>query len=240
MKKLTLLLVAVACLCTGNVNAQDGKGSINFVPYVGMNYSNLSGDVEWFYWGKGEGKANITIGARVEFQWTDKSALLVDYNFRRLGANFSNVLVDDETLHGLNRRLIEDKVIFDCHSFGVQYKQNILCGLSARTGIELECRGQSYHMYSVELYDPETNARPETVEYDYLEGLYKEDIDDSHHGYRSDNVNIPLGLTYDYKNFSINATYHLPLTSCATQGKYSIRHQAFDLTIGYRLPLRKR
>jgi hypothetical protein len=51
---------------------------------------------------------------------------------------------------------------------------------------------------------------------------------------------IPLGLAYDYKNFSVNATYHLPLTKCADDLGYSLRHQAFDLTIGYRLPLRKR
>ena len=51
---------------------------------------------------------------------------------------------------------------------------------------------------------------------------------------------IPLGLTYDYKNFSLSATYHLPLLKCADEGGYSVRNQALDLTIGYRLPLRKR
>ena len=54
------------------------------------------------------------------------------------------------------------------------------------------------------------------------------------------NLAIPLGLTYDYKNFSVNATYHLPLTKCVNEEGYSLRHQALDLTIGYRLPLRKR
>ena len=58
------------------------------------------------------------------------------------------------------------------------------------------------------------------------------------------NLAIPLGLTYDYKNFSFNATYHLPLTRCAKdecgRDEYYMKHQAFDFTIGYRLPLRKR
>ena len=49
MKKLTLLFVAVACLCSKVANAQDGKGSINFVPYVGVNYSDFSGDSQEFF-----------------------------------------------------------------------------------------------------------------------------------------------------------------------------------------------
>ena len=49
MKKLTLLLIAVTCLCSGNANAQDGKGSINFVPYFGINNSNFSGDADCYF-----------------------------------------------------------------------------------------------------------------------------------------------------------------------------------------------
>lgn len=246
MKKLSLLLMAVACLCSKVANAQDGKGSINFVPYVGMNYSDLSGDFKLF-WGETSGKVNITVGARFEYKLSDKSVLLADYNYRRLGANLDGELVknDDYLMDrfGLNKKLIDDKVIFDCHSFGMQYKHNILGGLSARAGFEFEYRGQTYHTYYTELYDPVTNTRP-VVEDIYLlgcEGICKDDIDEGgYEGYSNTNLNIPLGLTYDYKSFSVNATYHLPLTKCVKDGDYYLRHQAFDLTIGYRLPLRKR
>ena len=246
MKKLSLLLMAVAFLCPKNSNAQDGEGSVHFVPYVGVNYSDLSGDLKLF-WGETSGKVNITLGARFEYKMSDKSVLLADYNYRRLGANLDGELVSINDYikdkYGLNKRLIEDKVIFDCHSFGVQYKHNILCGLSARAGIEVEYRSQTYHRYYAEFYDPITNTRP-VVDDIYLlgsEGYCKDNIDEEgYKGYSDSNVNMPLGLTYDYKSFCVNATYHLPLTKCVKDGDYFLRHQAFDLTIGYRLPLRKR
>ena len=73
------------------------------------------------------------------------------------------------------------------------------------------------------------------------EGYCKDNIDEEgYKGYSDSNVNMPLGLTYDYKSFCVNATYHLPLAKCVKDGDHSLRHQAFDLTIGYRLPLRKR
>ena len=85
MKKLSLLLMTVACLCSKVANAQDGKGSINFVPYVGVNYSDFSGDSQEFFYGT-SGKVNFMAGARFEFQITTKSATIADLNYRRLGA----------------------------------------------------------------------------------------------------------------------------------------------------------
>ena len=77
--------MAVVCLCSKVAKAQDGKGSINFVPYVGVNYSDFSGDAGYFF-GKTSGKVNFMTGARFEFQIADKSAIIADVNYRRLGA----------------------------------------------------------------------------------------------------------------------------------------------------------
>ena len=67
MKKISLLLMAVALLCPKDANAQDGKGSIHFVPYVGVNYSDFSGDTQKYFEGT-SGKVNFMVGARFEFQ----------------------------------------------------------------------------------------------------------------------------------------------------------------------------
>ena len=91
MKKLTLFLVAAVCLCSGNANAQDGKGSINFVPYVGINNSNFSGDADQ-YFGETSGKLNLMAGFSFEFQILEKSAIIADVNYRRLGATTGNAI----------------------------------------------------------------------------------------------------------------------------------------------------
>ena len=275
MKKLTLLLIAVACLCSGKANAQDGKGSINFVPYVGINNSNFSGDAD-YYFGETSGKLNLMTGVRFDFQILDKSAIIADVNYRRLGATtgkairwatashfpigeYENFKIVGN-LHGgelnsngeargnYNRdeifRIVKDadagcvleytKVTLDCISLAVQFKQNIIRGLSARAGLEgTVSLTEKWHYHFYNYYKETGECR---------EGDNSDDVG----GYFADHLNaaIPLGLTYDCNNFCINATYHLPLTKCSEDekwgDKYSMKYQAFDVTIGYRLPLRKR
>jgi hypothetical protein len=284
MKKLSLLLMAVAFLCPKVVNAQDGKGAINFVPYVGVNYSNFSGNTNAFFNGT-SGKVNFMAGARFEFQVAAQSAVLVDMNYRRLGATMDN---DVEYLYGSEfvehnkpwvselgvsaiqgpvedngtgeiRQLIMDKggiicefkkFTVDCISLGLQLKQNVMDRLSVRAGIEswLETSRRYYYhqtLYLGRLKDPAVDPYKsyEEINHDDYDWVVKDydDYSDMDEIFSDKfNLAIPLGLTYDYKNFSVNATYHLPLTKCADDLGYSLRHQAFDLTIGYRLPLRKR
>ena len=262
MKKLSLLLMAVAFLCPKVANAQDGKGSINFVPYVGVNYSDFSDDSDYFFGGT-SGKVNFMAGARFEFQIASKSAIITDVNYRRLGATADKAIdwrvasrfPSVENSHigensssyirgNYNRdeifRIVKEadagvvheytKVTLDCISLAVQFKQYLISGLSAHVGLEgTESVAEKWH-YHLYGYYKETGECKESDR--------STDVGD----YFSDHINaaIPLGFTYDYKSFCINATYHFPLTKCATQGFYSMRHQAFDLTIGYRLPLRKR
>ena len=264
MKKLSLLLMAVAFLCPKVANAQDGKGSINFVPYVGVNYSDFSGDSD-YYFGGTSGKVNLMVGTRFEFQIADKSAFITDVNYRRLGATadacarYSYGMVsllpgeiqigpgpykvgkgtvfgdfDKDKIHREAKENIGyvdefTKVTLDCISLAVQFKQNIIDGLSLRAG--LECIGSLSEKWHYHEFDYKKTGECEEC-YDAI------DAD----GYFSDHLNaaIPLGLTYDCNNFSINATYHLPITKCNGDKNPDFSNQAFDLTIGYRLPLRKR
>ena len=277
MKKLTLLLVAVACLCSGNANAQDGKGSINFVPYAGINYSNFSGDTDqYFGYDEITGKVNFMLGTRFDFQITNKSAIIVDLNYRRLGANAKDVSFDflndrlyPESDYATELLSIFKKLTLDCISFGPQYKQNIGNGLSVRAGVEcsIVLSARYYERIKasvglrkgVEIDESEYNPSYIYNNYYYMINdsehytLHRDDFDwtssekDEYSSITdavSDNLKIaiPLGVSYDFKDFSINATYHLPLTNCfgSHSNEYHLRNQAFDLTLGYRLPLRKR
>ena len=274
MKKLSLLLMAVACLCSKVANAQDGKGSINFVPYVGVNYSDFSGNTKACFNGT-SGKVNFMGGARFEFLIAEQSAVVVDLNYRRLGATAdNNYEVAYATLGEKNdilgsfdpnysyssytykpidnfedlKKLVYEKggmgaianstkLTLDYVSLGFQYKQNVAPGLSARVGIEGSfCISARYHYHSLECsaYPDENGNIIKLPEHD------KDDWGDMDESFETYDLAIPLGLTYDYKNFSLNATYHLPLMKCVNEDGYSLRNQAFDLTIGYRLPLRKR
>ena len=253
MKKLTLLLAVVSFFCLGKANAQDGKGSINSVPYVGVNNSNFSGDAG-HYFGETSGKLNLMAGIRFEFQILEKSAIIADVNYRRLGATTGNAIhwhgMDDYHYGGFafgdynkveiheiakeHQGLVDEstKVTFDCISLALQFKQNIIRGLSARVGVEGIVRFSEkihYHRYNYRLYQ-ETGKCEESDGTSDANGCFSDHL----------NAAIPLGLTYDCNSFSINATYHLPITKCNSDKNHDFRYQAFDFTVGYRLPLRKR
>ena len=277
MKKLSLLLMAVAFLCPKVTNAQDGKGSINFVPYVGVNYSDFSGDTQEYFYGT-SGKVNFMAGARFEFQIAKESAIIADLNYRRLGATADNNHVVEASMLGdiingyntLNyvdpndlyssdmynsinnfedlKKLIYEKggvgvfskstkITLDYISLGFQFKQNVAPGLSARIGIEGSfCISARWHYHSLGCYAYQDENGNMIKSSDHE----NDDWGDMDKTFETYDLAIPLGLTYDYKNFSLSATYHLPLLKCADEGGYSVRNQALDLTIGYRLPLRKR
>ena len=130
------------------------------------------------------------------------------------------------------------KVTLDCVTFGAQFKQGIVAGLSARAGVEGTFSvAEKMHTHTMSC-SADIDDKGNVINKSEGDSYGKRDVGDIF----SDHLNlaIPLGLTYDYKNFCFNATYHLPLTKCAEQDEYSLRNQAFDLTIGYRLPLRKR
>lgn len=279
MKKLTLLFAAVAMLCSKNACAQDDKGSINFVPYVGVNYSDFSEFDTERSLGCTSGKLNFMVGGRFEFQILKNTTLLVDYNYRRLGATISNYAlivgypIDDSYYTWINVGKEEptmfqfykqkyQKVTRDCHTLGLQFKQNIVAGLSARVGIEATISAaDNMHTHNMEM---QAMVAPDYLiqvsvgniisiagnNPDIVDDTGWSEYDEAYSKYEtegfSDHLNtvIPIGVTYDYKNFSLNATYHLPITSCSNSifpgVTYTMKQQAFDFTIGYRLPLRKR
>lgn len=260
MKKLTLLLAAVVCLCSGNANAQDGKGSINFVPYVGVNYSDFSGEPE-SYAQKTTGMVSFMGGALFEYKVADKSAVIADINYRRLGVNLKDrgafyIPETPNAIHGDPATVVISEVkkyTMDYISTGLQFKQNIIYGLSARAGFEFSflLSAREYYncvMYYNPAFDPATGMytlTPKDRIDDFKLGShgieggkdYYDKIDDDMSKYF---VSVPLCLSYEYKNFSLNATYRIPLKNCSTEGNYRFDYQTFDFTIGYRLPLRKR
>lgn len=226
MKKLLLLPVSALFLCSGTANAQNAQGSINFVPYVGINYSHY----DQFYGApKTSGMANFMIGAGLEYQLTDKSALLFDYNYRKLGAKMDWYSMQNSIFgyyYGLGNQKVgyyPDKVTADSHTFGFQYKHQLYKGLSARVGLEMSLKQSEsthYTTYSANK-DLESAGMPSsfTTETDVASSL-------------GNRWYIPIGLTYEHKNISLNATYHLDLNWRA--------NHFFDLSIGYKIPLKKK
>lgn len=228
MKKVILSLVTAACLCPTLANAQEEEQrKFSIMPYVGVNYSNLSGYK--FHEGSRTGSVNPTLGLQLQYNLSDKSALLLDYNYRRMSytRNFQSY---QATYHGFDKDFQETtspyevKTTGNYHTLGVQYKYNLGKGFSARAGVEAMWVSSGTDKYIDLGWGYALSDRGQFA--------------------------IPLGLTYEHKNITVNATYHLPL-SFGSDGEYAhigdgkdrtwkTRLQTFDLTVGYRIPFGKK
>lgn len=249
MKKQFLLLVAAACLCPKIANAQEEEQrKFSIMPYVGVNYSSLSG---YKFHESRNGSVKPTFGLQLQYNLSDKAALLFDYNYRQMGykrsfEGFQTTFPGfDKDLQAKANSFIV-KSAFDYHTFGFQFKYNLFKGLSARAGIEAMFQSSYSGKLEGDVFYPTSYG----YGFGYSSGYGHGYSAGSWHYFGNDGsmFAIPLGLTYEHKNITVNATYHLPLTS---QGEYchlgdgkdrtwNTRLQTIDLTVGYRIPFGKK
>ena len=224
MKRLTVIIAFV--LCVGSVMAQYEKGECYFRPYTGVMFSNM--DTKAF--GSSydfKWKVNMTLGGQFEWQAMNSSSLLMDANYRRQGCS-----LDYKGNSG-------SYMTVDYLCFGLQWKMYLRPNISARVGIELMSKvGDLKTHYHV-------NGKDVTVnEEDGERG--SEIVDQT-------TWSVPIGLSFEYKNFTFAATYHLDgnRISEAISPDDGVHHaweswrepvyfDVFDFTCGYTIPLRKK
>ena len=64
------------------------------------------------------------------------------------------------------------------------------------------------------------------------------DADNTIDGINSFNLSIPVGLSYEYKSFVIDARYNIGLTKIIKDAEQG-RNSTFAITLGYKIPLNK-
>ena len=229
MKRLTVIIAFM--LCVGSVMAQYEKGECYFRPYMGLMFSNMeskafssSCDLKW--------KVNMTLGGQFEWQLLKSSSLLMDANYRRQGC-----MIDYKGYYGNTDG--DDKMTVDFLNFGLQWKMYLKPNLSARVGIELMSKVGNltthYRVYGEDV----------SVDEEDKEGG-SEIIDQAM-------WSVPIGLSFEYKNFTFSATYHLDgnricdaispddgVHSAWESWSEPVYFYTFDFTCGYTIPLRKK
>ena len=259
MKRLTVIIALM--LCVGSVMAQYEKGTWLFRPYGGFLFSTM--DSKGFERGYDPKlKFNMTFGGQFEWQAMNSSSLLLDVNYRRQGCSFD---YKDVRKWEWNDYVVEvNKLTIDYLCFGLQWKMYFRPDLSARIGIEVmspisKLTAHS-HTYGKIAYNPE-NPGAYSSEDDVSKYVWEEfdryesetmssELDDAA-------FSIPLGLSYEYGNFTFSATYRLDLKRLSdaiddmfpdepnysfysSSKSYPIYFHAFDITVGYNIPMNKR
>ena len=260
MKRFFVFVFFSIVLCVNSVMAQYNKGEWVFRPYAGFLFSTLnSKGFERGYDPKL--KFNMTFGGQFELQVMTNSSLLFDINYRRQGCSFDYKEVNQWEM--ANYVVEVNKLTIDYVCLGLQWKVYVMPNLSARLGVELMKTASDLkahaHAYGKKAYNPENPGGYSSYD-DVSKYVWNEfdvhETEEVESDLRDVAFCMPIGLSYEYKDFTISATYRLDLNRVSDaiddmfpdESSYSfysyskskpIYFHAFDITVGYSIPLKK-
>lgn len=183
MKK--FLLMAAVLMTTMAASAQNAVGTFTIAPTVGINFSNVSGDVD-----DNKMKVGAAFGAVAEYGLLEKLGLSAGVLYSMQGYK-------------------EEKSSVKLNYLNVPILANyyVIKGLAVKAGLQPA----------------------------FLLSAKNEDYDIKDHC-KTFELSIPVGASYEFKNFQLDARYNIPLTKY-NDGDGSTKNSVFQLTLGYKIGL---
>lgn len=242
-----LLLLIFACFAT-MAEAQNQKGTFSIKPMAGVNISSLgSPTIEDFY----HTKVRFTAGAETEYGVNNWLGLSLGLMYSQQGAKVDGsvalvqMLENDEVLYSesqMDGYLHADylNIPMMAHVYipairGLSINAGIQMGflvndrmtadvLTASQTIKLSSLQPNFGWY-VDNYNDNTTVVTSAV-------VTQNDV------CKSVDFGIPLGLSYEYKNVSLDARYYFGLTQIdKTENPDTAKNRYFSITLGYRFHL---
>lgn len=238
MKKL-LALAALVSLSIG-VKAQNPVGKFSLRPMAGVNISTLANGEFDIY----KTKVGFTGGLEMEYgvnRWLGASAGLV---YSQQGAKVDgalSMLYNEEqymyyTITKMNGKL-------KCDYLNIPVMANIyipsIKGLAIKAGVQLGILvNDQISLETITVVDREFQSQsPEILSndgYPIVTSQYTTQSDIC----KSVDFGIPVGLSYEYKNITLDARYYFGLTKIdKTENPDNARNRYLSITLGYRFGL---
>lgn len=242
MKRLFLSLSLVTAALA--VHAQSEVGSFSFIPRVGVTISSMSdaplavSDVAVVAVLKPQYKPGFVAGGDVQYQWTKDVAVslgayyaLEGYHYKDYSSSSTEGNKYMETdYYDLSQNLGYIQVPLMAHVY-------VAKGLSLNAGLQAGFLVYAKWKSTLTSFTETTNSDG-TVQrvYDKINGQdannYKwnsKNKDD----YKSVDLTLPLGLSYEYEHVVLDFRYNFPLTKAAKN--QDSRNKSFWFTVGYQL-----
>jgi hypothetical protein len=201
-----LLLAAAIMISSVAANAQNEVGQISIAPTVGINLSNLT-KVD-----NSKMKFGIAAGAVAEYGVAEKFGVSFGLLYSQQGCK-----IKDEgekwsmKLDYLNMPIMAQYYVVD--------------GLAIKAGIQpgfLVTKKAKYDGTLTAVVAGESASKP------YTESVTISDA-------KGFAFAIPVGLSYEYANFVLDARYNIGVTKAIKE--YDCRHSVFSFTLGYKFAL---
>ena len=240
------LLLFAFVVFTTMAEAQNQKGTFSIKPMAGANISSFgSPTVEDFY----HTKVRFTAGAEVEYgvnKWLGLSLGLI-YSQQGVKVDGSVVLTqmldDNEVLYSVSQ--MDGYLHADYLNFPMMAHVYIpaIRGLSINAGIQVGLLVNDRMTTDVLNYTEIIKLSSSQPNYYYVnnndyEPAVTSAVVSQNDICKSVDFGIPLGLSYEYKNISLDARYYFGLTKIdKTENPDTAKNRYFSITLGYRFHL---
>lgn len=232
MKKLVIIMLALLAI-SQNSTAQTFGGETKIFPMVGLTLSKMNNDIILTDLGNGQAgeikpkyKFGITAGAEVRHRFNNNDfGFSLGLLYSMYGTKYSDYTYSNEqyynkitdskqTLHYLT---IPVTVIYYFGNSGFSVKAGVQAGylLSAKGSNDFENGTIENGQY---IPDAEKSGEASNTSTDIFKRF---------------DIGIPVGVTYEYKNISIDLRYLFGLKNLYKYYDERIRNRSFSLTIGY-------
>lgn len=210
MKK--LFFTAAVLMCSLTAFAQTKEGSFNILPKAGINISTLSNK------DNAKVKVGFTAGAEAEYQLTKQLSLSAGALFSMQGAKSTTVFREvDNTTKEIREVDIKNTMEFDYINVPILANYYIIEGLAVKLGIQ-----------------PGFNIVAKRKRTDGVEKESK-NLSDLGVDVRKVDISIPIGISYEFNDFVVDARFNLGLTEVADLVKS--KNRVFQITFGYQIDL---
>ena len=210
MKK--LFFTAAVLMCSLTAFAQSKEGTFSIQPKAGINISNLSNK------DNAKVKVGFTAGAEAEYQLTKQLSLSAGAMFSTQGAKSTTVFREvDNTTKEIREVDIKNTMEFDYINVPILANYYIIEGLAVKLGIQ-----PGFNIIA-------KRKRTDGVEKD------SKNLSDLGVDVRKVDISIPIGVSYEFNDFVVDARFNLGLTEVADLVKS--KNRVFQITFGYQIDL---
>lgn len=220
MKK--IMMIAAMMVAAVTANAQNEVGQITLKPTVGLNIAKMT---------KSDGgkiRPGFVVGVEAEYGVLEKLGITAGVFYSQQGIKADGELAefyaDDEfMINDFNHFRGKATFKLDYINIPILAQYYLIPGLAVKAGIQPGfCINKKLNFDgTVE----NSSGNIESIDSDYK-------IED---GIKSFYLSIPVGASYEYKNFVFDARYNIGVTKAFKGG--DSRHSVFSFTLGYKFAL---
>ena len=211
MKK--LMMIAVMAVAALTANAQNEVAQLTLQPKVGLNLANITslkaGDES------SNIKGDFAVGLEAEYGLAENISIAAGLLYSRQGCDFGEVKVE---FLGQTTGWDKNQVNLGYLNIPIVANYYLAKGFAIKAGIQ-----PGFLLSAKQKVDGIGNTPSENI-----------DIKD---GYKSFDLSIPLGLSYEYEKAVFDLRYNLGVTKLNKEGDESCKNSVIQFTVGYKFNL---